>query len=122
MANFLQNLLGPLCSVETVFTPSQRPPVTVKGENGRPETLQLYTANDTVSGEIHITPAPGKKVEHQGMKVELLGTIELFFDRGNTYDFCAMGTPLAGRCGRWWQSESPEFHLSQCASWSRLAS
>jgi len=23
--------------------------------------------------------------------VELLGTIELFFDRGNTYDFCAMG-------------------------------
>ena len=43
---------------------------------------------------MHITPAAGKKVEHQGIKVELLGTIELFFDRGNTYDFVAMGALL----------------------------
>jgi vacuolar protein sorting-associated protein 26 len=40
---------------------------------------------------VNITPTAGKKIEHQGIKVELLGTIELFFDRGNTYDFCAMG-------------------------------
>lgn len=44
--------------------------------------------------QVHITPAAGKKVEHQGIKVELLGTIELFFDRGNTYDFVAMGALL----------------------------
>ena len=45
---------------------------------------------------MHLTPAAGKKVDHQGIKVELLGTIELFFDRGNTYDFVAMGTCFAG--------------------------
>ena len=95
MANFLQNLLGPLCTIDVVFSPSGRAPTTVKGENGKAETLPLYSANDTVSGEIHVTPAPGKKVEHQGMKVELLGTIELFFDRGNTYDFCAMGESVS---------------------------
>ena len=39
---------------------------------------------------MHLTPAAGKKVDHQGIMVELLGTIELFFDRGNTYDFVAM--------------------------------
>jgi len=45
--------------------------------------------------QVHLTPAAGKKVDHQGIKVELLGTIELFFDRGNTYDFVAMGAPSA---------------------------
>jgi len=45
---------------------------------------------------VHLTPAAGKKVDHQGIKVELLGTIELFFDRGNTYDFVAMGARVAG--------------------------
>jgi len=68
-----------------------RKPVTVKGETGKQETLPLYTANDCVRGQVHLTPAAGKKVEHQGIKVELLGTIELFFDRGNTYDFVQMG-------------------------------
>jgi hypothetical protein len=39
--------------------------------------------------QVHLSPAAGKKIDHQGIKVELLGTIELFFDRGNTYDFVA---------------------------------
>lgn len=73
------------------FTSPPRPPVTVKGESGKAETLPLYTANDTVRGQVTITPAAGKKIDHQGIKVELLGTIELFFDRSNTYDFSAMG-------------------------------
>jgi vacuolar protein sorting-associated protein 26 len=71
-----------------------RKPVTVKGETGKQETLPLYTANDCVRGQVHLTPAAGKKVEHQGIKVELLGTIELFFDRGNTYDFVQMARDL----------------------------
>ena len=131
MANFLQSMLGPLCTVDVEFAsgPTSRPPVTVKGESGKAETLPLFTANDTVRGQVHITPAAGKKIEHQGIKVELLGTIELFFDRGNTYDFVAMGAcvgqPLALGAGT--------LHLTlertldaplraQCASWSRPAS
>lgn len=74
-----------------------RKPVTVKGETGKQETLPLYSANDCVRGQVHLTPAAGKKVEHQGIKVELLGTIELFFDRGNTYDFVQMGAHPTNR-------------------------
>jgi vacuolar protein sorting-associated protein 26 len=83
--------MGPLCTIDVEFAEPPRAPVTVKGESGKLETLPLYTANDTVRGQVNITPTAGKKIEHQGIKVELLGTIELFFDRGNTYDFCAMG-------------------------------
>lgn len=96
MANLLNLLIGPACSCDVEFAsgPHNRPPVTVKGESGKPEQLPLFTAHDTVRGQIHLTPAAGKKVEHQGIRVELVGTIELFFDRGNTYDFVSMGAWL----------------------------
>ena len=51
--SFLQGLLGPLCSIDLEFAPTAgRAPVTVKGESGKPETLPLYTANDTVRGQV----------------------------------------------------------------------
>lgn len=142
-SSFLQGLLGPLCTIDLEFSPNTgRAPVTVKGETGKPETLPLYTANDTVRGQararaprahlrpgrprrldarralqrrcgstlvarlrlayaqVHLSPAQGKKIDHQGIKVELLGTIELFFDRGNTYDFVSMCTCALAR-RRW---------------------
>jgi hypothetical protein len=56
----------------------------------------VFSRRWLVGRQVHITPAAGKKVEHQGIKVELLGTIELFFDRGNTYDFVSMGASRSG--------------------------
>ena len=51
--SFLQGLLGPLCSIDLEFAPTAgRAPLTVKGESGKPETLPLYTANDTVRGQV----------------------------------------------------------------------
>jgi vacuolar protein sorting-associated protein 26 len=32
----------------------------------------------------------GKKIDHNGIKVELLGQIEMYFDRGNFYDFTSL--------------------------------
>ncbi|RVW19708.1 Vacuolar protein sorting-associated protein 26B [Vitis vinifera] len=37
-----------------------------------------------------IEPTQGKKVEHTGVKIELLGQIEMYFDRGNFYDFSSL--------------------------------
>ncbi len=53
MAGFMQSLLGPLCTIDLEFAsgPNARPPVTVKGESGKAETLPLCTANDTVRGQ-----------------------------------------------------------------------
>jgi hypothetical protein len=41
--------------------------------------------------QVRVTPPPGKKLEHVGVKIELLGQIELFFERGNFYDFISLG-------------------------------
>ena len=37
---------------------------------------------------------PGKKLEHQGIKVQLLGQIELVSARGHFHDFVSLGVPL----------------------------
>lgn len=38
---------------------------------------------------------PGKRVEHTGIKVEFVGQIELFYDRGNHHDFTSLQYDLA---------------------------
>lgn len=38
---------------------------------------------------------PGSKLEHQGIKVELIGQIELYYDRGNHHEFVSMVKELA---------------------------
>ncbi|KAG4184677.1 hypothetical protein ERO13_A09G186000v2 [Gossypium hirsutum] len=40
--------------------------------------------------QITIEPHQGKRIEHNGVKVELLGQIEMYLDRGNFYDFTSL--------------------------------
>lgn len=38
---------------------------------------------------------PGNKLEHQGIKIEFIGQIELFYDRGNHHEFKCLAKALA---------------------------
>lgn len=63
--------------------------VAKEGNKGTDE-LCLFTNNEDVSGSIDIVPAGGKSLEHMGIKIELIGQIELFYDRGNHYEFTTL--------------------------------
>jgi hypothetical protein len=52
MANFLTQILGPLCTMDVEFADNSRQPVSIKGESGKVETLPLFSANDTVRGQV----------------------------------------------------------------------
>jgi len=54
----------------------------------------LYTEGDSVVGKVLVN-LKDKKLEHQGIKVELLGIIELFYDRGNHYEFTSQIAELS---------------------------
>lgn len=43
---------------------------------------------------------PGKKVEHQGIKVQLLGQIELASERGHPHDFVSLGAQPLTSCSQ----------------------
>ncbi|KAJ4724534.1 Vacuolar protein sorting-associated [Melia azedarach] len=64
--------------------------VPIKKENGQTITVPLFQSQESIVGEVVLEPILGKKVEHNGVKIELLGQIELYFDRGNFYDFTSL--------------------------------
>ena len=62
----------------------------VKSDRGNLEQLPVFTNEDTIAGHVHLSPAPGKKIDHLGVKIEVLGQTELYFDRGDAHDFVSL--------------------------------
>lgn len=46
---------------------------TLKVQGQEPIDVPLYTGQENISGVVDISVPPGKKVEHQGIRVELIG-------------------------------------------------
>ncbi|KAI8476921.1 MAG: subunit of retromer complex, partial [Monoraphidium minutum] len=67
----------------------------VKGKGTETEELPLYTNHDSIFGEVRVTPLTTKKVEHSGVRVQLIGQIELAAERGTYHDFVALVRELA---------------------------
>uniref|UniRef100_A0A7E4ZT28 Vacuolar protein sorting-associated protein 26 n=1 Tax=Panagrellus redivivus TaxID=6233 RepID=A0A7E4ZT28_PANRE len=73
-----------------------RKKATLKTEDGVVEEAYLYFDGETVSGEITIVlKKANQKLEHQGIRVDFIGQIEVYYDRGNTYDFVSMSKEVA---------------------------
>ena len=69
--------------------------IIVKGKKGVEETRPLYTNKDTISGVVKVVPIPGKRVEHLGLRVQLLGEIELASEKGRPHEFVSLVRDLA---------------------------
>lgn len=88
--------IAPSCVVQLDFDApgppgSISPTVKVKGKRGEEETLPLFGNKHTLSGTVKVSPVPGKRVEHQGIRVQLLGEIELATERGYPHEFVSLG-------------------------------
>ncbi|XP_066917871.1 vacuolar protein sorting-associated protein 26B-like [Clytia hemisphaerica] len=69
----------------------KRKQVELKNEDDRREKHFLFYDGETVAGTVNIKlKNPGKKLEHYGIKVEFIGQIELFYDRGNHHEFTSL--------------------------------
>ncbi|KAJ6331710.1 hypothetical protein OIU76_010152 [Salix suchowensis] len=89
--NYLMGAFKPSCNISTTFSDAKnRKQVPMKKENGQTVMVPLFHSQENIAGKISIEPLPGKKVDHNGVKVELLGQIEMYFDRGNFYDFTSL--------------------------------
>ncbi|KAJ5280998.1 vacuolar protein sorting-associated protein 26 [Penicillium angulare] len=72
-----------------------RQTVDAKLDKGRRERVPLYMDGESVKGAVTIRPKDGKRLEHTGIKVQFIGTIEMFYDRGNHYEFLSLVQELA---------------------------
>ncbi|ETO26073.1 vacuolar protein sorting protein [Reticulomyxa filosa] len=67
-----------------------------RGANDSDDQLYLFSADEDVSGQVEvILPANTRKLEHNGIKAEMIGQIELAYDRGNHYVFLSTQQELA---------------------------
>ncbi|PSS04481.1 Vacuolar protein sorting-associated protein like, partial [Actinidia chinensis var. chinensis] len=89
--NYLIGAFKPACNISITFSDEKiRKKVPIKKENGQTMMVPLFHNQENIAGKISIEPVQGKKVEHNGIKIELLGQIEMYFDRGNFYDFTSL--------------------------------
>lgn len=63
---------------------------TLKGSDGASKTLPVFMGPEDIRGIVCIQTPPGKKIEHMGVKIELLGIIELIYDRSATHEFVSV--------------------------------
>ncbi|KAL8370296.1 hypothetical protein RB595_000602 [Gaeumannomyces hyphopodioides] len=73
----------------------ERSMVDIKLDKNRREKAPLYMDGESVKGAVTVRPKDGKRLEHTGIKVQFIGTIEMFFDRGNHYEFLSLVQELA---------------------------
>ncbi|KAI9283231.1 putative PEP8-vacuolar protein sorting/targeting protein [Sporodiniella umbellata] len=72
-----------------------RKTIDVKVEKDRKEAFPIYLDGETVSGKVQVRLRDGKKQEHNGIKVEFVGSIELFYDKGKSHEFLTLSQELA---------------------------
>ena len=64
------------CTVDIKLTENEkRNQVDVFREKGRVERLFVFVGDDPVRGQVQIVPTAGKKLEHKGIKIDLVGHI-----------------------------------------------
>ncbi|KAF2299429.1 hypothetical protein GH714_031922 [Hevea brasiliensis] len=77
--NYLIGAFKPACNISITFTDGKtRKQVPMKKENGQTVMVPLFQSQENIAGKISIEPLQGKRVEHNGIKVELLGQIGEF--------------------------------------------
>ncbi|CAA6661320.1 unnamed protein product [Spirodela intermedia] len=79
--NYIVGAFKSPCDISITFSDGKtRKKVSVK-DNGQTRMVPLFQSQENIRGE---------KFEHIGVKIELLGQIELYVDRGNFYDFTSL--------------------------------
>uniref|UniRef100_A0A0E0RHK7 Uncharacterized protein n=1 Tax=Oryza rufipogon TaxID=4529 RepID=A0A0E0RHK7_ORYRU len=89
--NYIVGAFKPPCDISIAFSDARsRKQIAVKNDNGRTVMVPVFQSLETISGEVSVVPVPGKRIEHLGVKIELLGQIELYLERGKFYDFTSL--------------------------------
>lgn len=72
-----------------------RKSVDMKLEKEKTVSCPVYYDGESVAGQVVVRVRDGKKIAHEGIKVEFVGSIELFYDRGHHHEFLSLSQELA---------------------------
>jgi len=92
MSFLFSTQVTPLITLDDAET---RPKVTVKYKKGASEELFRFTNRDNIRGTVSFVPKDGKRVEHLGMRIQLIGQIETPADHSSHFEFTSLQVTLA---------------------------
>jgi len=81
-----------MCDITLDAEPNRKTASLGKDKGG--ERAYIYTDGEDLSGTAVVSIKPGKKVDHQGIKVELVASIENTTDKSGNYDFFCISKDL----------------------------
>jgi len=87
-----------------------RKKVEVKMEKDARQTCPVYFDGEGIVGQVLVRVRDGKKLQHDGVKIEFVGSIELFYDRGNHSEFLSLSQELAAP-GEMRQAQTFDFNF-----------
>merc|ERR1719461_2436223 len=89
----MKSILGPSPKLSVQWG-GQADRASVQTSDG--STLYLFKSSDIVEGTVTVSlPPKASKFDHTGITAELIGQVQLNYDRGNHYVFLSMARELA---------------------------
>jgi len=80
----------------SIEIPEEQKTIDIKNSKGETEHIPLYLSTEAVKGLARIKlTGNNKRVEHHGISITLIGHIELFYDRGDHFEFTSVSRELA---------------------------
>lgn len=67
----------------------------MEGGDGKEQMMPIFEGREPVRGRVFVDMPKGKKVEHLGVKIELIGVVEMYYDRGAPEEFTRSVIELA---------------------------
>jgi len=90
----LGGLFGSTCTVDITLDAEQTRKTAPLARDKKGERAFIYMDGEDVSGTAVVSVRPGKKLEHQGVKVEIIGQVDMLFDKSSSYDFFSITKDL----------------------------
>mmetsp|Transcript_30387 Transcript_30387/g.66571 ORF Transcript_30387/g.66571 Transcript_30387/m.66571 type:complete len:304 (-) Transcript_30387:242-1153(-) len=108
MTSMLSGMFGSICTVDVTLDVEPNRKTAPLGKDKKGERAYIFTDGEDVSGTAVVSVRPGKKLDHQGVKVELVGQVDMMYDKSNSYDFFSItkdleppGSMLESRQYKW---------------------
>uniref|UniRef100_A0A915EDF2 Uncharacterized protein n=1 Tax=Ditylenchus dipsaci TaxID=166011 RepID=A0A915EDF2_9BILA len=75
---------------------SSRKCARIRAEDGSYDKHFLFYDGESVAGDVLVNlKKAGQKLEHQGIRIDFIGQIEVYYDRGNQHDFICLSKELS---------------------------
>lgn len=87
MDGLLSNVFGAACSIDIQLDADQSRKTGSLHRDRKGHRALIYTDGEDVEGVATVEIRPGKMLDHNGIRVELVGQVDMLYDKANSYDF-----------------------------------